>query len=258
MAISETKVTEAIIKTFTNKFLSMLELDVAVVGGGPSGLVAAYVLAKGGAKVALFERKLSIGGGMWGGGVGYNVIVVQKEAKRILDEFGISSTKYDDSYYVADSVESVAKLIGKGMDAGAKIFNLIHVEDVVAKENQVCGLVINLTPIEMSRLHVDPITIGSKFVIDATGHAAEVVNIIQKKVGPLHTESKTVVGEKSMWAEQGEKFVVEQAGEVFPNVYVTGMAVGAVAGGPRMGPIFGGMLLSGERVAKLILEKLKL
>jgi len=258
VAISETKVTEAIIKTFTNKFLSMLELDVAIVGGGPSGLVAAYALAKGGAKVALFERKLSIGGGMWGGGVGYNVIVVQKEAKRILDTFEISSEKYDDQYYVADSVESVAKLIGKVMDAGGKIFNLIHVEDVVAKEGKVCGLVINLTPIEMSGLHVDPVTIGSKFVIDATGHAAEVINIIQKKVGPLHTESKEVVGEKSMWAEQGEKFVVERAGEVFPNVYVTGMAVGAVVGGPRMGPIFGGMLLSGERVANLILKKLKL
>jgi len=258
MAISEIKVTEAIIKTFTDKFLNALELDVAIVGGGPSGLVAAYVLAKGGAKVALFERKLSIGGGMWGGGIGYNVIVVQKEAKRILDKFEISSKKYDDQYYVADSVESVAKLIVKAMDAGAKIFNLIHVEDVVAKEGKVCGLVINLTPIEMARLHVDPVTIGSKFVIDATGHAAEVVNIIQKKVGPLHTESKAVVGEKSMWAEQGEKFVVERAGEVFPNVYVAGMAVGAVVGGPRMGPIFGGMLLSGERVAKLILERLKL
>jgi hypothetical protein len=53
------------------------------------------VLAKRGAKVALFERKLSIGGGMWGGRIGYNVIVVQKEAKRILDTFEISSNQYD-------------------------------------------------------------------------------------------------------------------------------------------------------------------
>jgi ribulose 1,5-bisphosphate synthetase/thiazole synthase len=32
-------------------------------------LVAAYYLTRGGYKVSLFERKLSIGGGMWGGGM---------------------------------------------------------------------------------------------------------------------------------------------------------------------------------------------
>jgi thiamine thiazole synthase len=35
------------------------------------------------------------------------------------------------------------------------------------------------------------------------------------------------------------------------------MAANAVHGSPRMGPIFGGMLLSGERVAKILIEKLK-
>jgi len=33
-------------------------LDVAIVGGGPSGLVAGYNLAKDGFKVALFETNL--------------------------------------------------------------------------------------------------------------------------------------------------------------------------------------------------------
>jgi thiamine thiazole synthase len=35
------------------------------------------------------------------------------------------------------------------------------------------------------------------------------------------------------------------------------MAASAVSGTPRMGPIFGGMLLSGKKVADLIIEKLK-
>jgi thiamine thiazole synthase len=35
------------------------------------------------------------------------------------------------------------------------------------------------------------------------------------------------------------------------------MAVAALHQTPRMGPIFGGMLLSGKRVADLIVEKLK-
>ena len=108
----------------------------------------------------------------------------------------------------------------------------------------------------MAQLHVDPITIGTKFVIDATGHPAEVAHVIQKKVGPLKTKTKDVVGERAMFAEDGEKFVVDKADEIFPNVYVAGMCVGAVYGGPRMGPIFGGMLLSGEKVARLILKRL--
>jgi ribulose 1,5-bisphosphate synthetase/thiazole synthase len=34
------------------------------------------------------------------------------------------------------------------------------------------------------------------------------------------------------------------------------MAANAVAGAPRMGPVFGGMLLSGEKAAKLAIAKL--
>jgi len=68
---------------------------------------------------------------------------------------------------------------------------------------------------------------------------------------------KIIKGEGPMNAEEGEKFVVEKAGEVVPGLYVAGMAVNAVYGGPRMGPIFAGMLLSGKKTAKDILEKFK-
>jgi ribulose 1,5-bisphosphate synthetase/thiazole synthase len=61
-------------------------------------------------------------------------------------------------------------------------------------------------------------------------------------------------GEGPMDATAGEGFVVERVAEAYPGLWVTGMAVCATFGGPRMGPIFGGML-SGMRVAELILEK---
>jgi len=56
---------------------------------------------------------------------------------------------------------------------------------------------------------------------------------------------------------EAERLVVEKTGEVCPGLYVAGMAVAALHGTPRMEPIFGGMLLSGEKAAKLITERLK-
>jgi len=38
---------------------------------------------------------------------------------------------------------------------------------------------------------------------------------------------------------------------------VAGMAANAVAGESRMGPVFGGMLLSGEHAANLVIKNLK-
>jgi thiamine thiazole synthase len=59
-----------------------------------------------------------------------------------------------------------------------------------------------------------------------------------------------------LWVERGEKGTVESSGRVYPGLYVSGMAANAVHGAFRMRPIFGGMLLSGRKVAKLILEEL--
>ena len=60
-----------------------------------------------------------------------------------------------------------------------------------------------------------------------------------------------------MWVARSEAMVVENTREVFPNCFVTGLAVAAVDGSPRMGPAFGSMLLSGKRTADLVRHKLK-
>ena len=65
------------------------------------------------------------------------------------------------------------------------------------------------------------------------------------------------MGERSMWAEVAEKKIVENTKEVFPSLIVAGMAANAVCGTPRMGPIFGGMLLSGKRAAEVAMEILQ-
>jgi thiazole biosynthesis enzyme len=257
MAIDEITISKAILERFNKKLIDSLESDVAIVGGGPAGLTAAYYLAKNSVKVILFERKLSIGGGMWGGGIMFNEIVVQDEGKEILDEFGIRITPFEKGYYCADSIEAVSTLCSAAVKAGTKIFNLLSAEDVLLTEERVTGLVINWSAVEMAHLHVDPITVRTKYVIDATGHAAEIVSIIQRKSGcKLNTPTGTVVGEKPMHAERGEKMIIENTREVFPGVFVAGMCANATYGAPRMGPIFGGMLMSGKRAAELVRKKL--
>jgi len=255
MALSETVITRAIIERYTRKLLDCTELDTAIVGGGPAGLVAAYFLAIAGNKVALFERKLSIGGGMWGGGMMFNEIVVQREGKEILDIFGVRSEAYEPGYFTADAVETVTTICSHAVKAGARIFTCISVEDVIVREGRVTGLVVTWSPVESTGLHVDPLSVSARHVIEATGHGMEVLRVIERKAEiKLATPTGKILGERSMWAEKAEQLTLENTREICPGVFVAGMSANAAFGGPRMGPIFGGMLLSGKKAATLILS----
>ncbi len=257
--LDETIITRAIIESYTKEFVDHLKVDVIIAGAGPAGLVAAKFLAQGGLKTVIFERKLSFGGGMLGGGIMFNKIVVQDDAKPILDEYNIKTEEFEPNYHVADAVETVAKLTAGAIDAGVKIFNLISVEDVKINDKlEVNGVVVNWTAVEMAKLHVDPVTFESKCVIDATGHDVEVVKTILRKIpnSKLNTSTGTIMGELPMNAEIGEKILLDTTKEIYPGLYVAGMAANACSGGQRMGPIFGGMLLSGKKVSTLIKKEL--
>ncbi|MEM1513551.1 MAG: sulfide-dependent adenosine diphosphate thiazole synthase [Candidatus Thermoplasmatota archaeon] len=251
--IRDIEITKIIVETFLEEFLKNLEIDVAIAGAGPSGLTAARYLAKNGKKVMVFERNLSPGGGMWGGGIGFPFIVM-KEGKELLEEVGVKCFKRD-GYWVANSIEAVSKLVSSAIDNGARIFNGMTIEDVMVRNGKINGVVINWSAIKEAKMHVDPVAIEAKFVIDATGHDCNIARIVEKKYG-LNTPTKRIEGEKAMWADEGEKKTVENTGEIFPGLYVAGMAANAVFGAPRMGPIFGGMLLSGKKVAELIIKKI--
>lgn len=256
--IDEGQISRAIISSYYDELLSCLEADVVIGGAGPSGLSAAYFLAKEGYKVVLFERHLRPGGGMAGGGMLFNKIVVQEEARPLLEEWGIRYIKYNDNYYVASSLETLACLLLKALKAGVHMFNGISIEDVIIRNSKIQGVVINWSAVEIAKLHVDPLAVKSYFVIDATGHAAEIAQVVARKTeGKLLTATGGVIGEKPMWAEEGERVLLINTREIYPHLYVCGMAANAVFGGPRMGAIFGGMFLSGQRVAHLIIDRFK-
>ncbi len=261
MSLNERDITEAILTEYFEKFKSSLDLDVAIVGGGPSGLMAGYRLASRGFSVALFERKLSLGGGMWGGGMTFNFIVVQDEGRHLLEDIGLTLKPFKNTYYTVDAVAATTTLASKACLAGVRVFNCISVEDVVLREEnglkRVTGLVINSSPVEIARLHVDPLVINCKYVIECTGHDVEVLKtLVRKNDVRLNTPSGGIEGEQSMWAEVAETNTVNNTREIFPGVYVAGMAANASFGSYRMGPIFGGMLLSGAKVADEIAQRL--
>jgi len=262
MQLDDITISRAITESFMKDFQQAMDVEVAIGGAGPAGMTAAYYLAKEGIKTVIFERSLRPGGGMPGGGMMFNTIVVQEAARAILDEFDVRTREYETGYYTADSVEASSAICFKAIQAGAKIFNLVSIEDVMIRENdRITGLVLNWSAVSLAKLHVDPLSIRSKVVIDATGHASEICHIVVNKLGGrLRTEGGGIMGERSMWAEVAEGKIIENTREVYPGLIVAGMAANAVCGTPRMGPIFGGMLLSGKRAAvaaKEVLQQLE-
>ncbi|OGN99156.1 MAG: ribose 1,5-bisphosphate isomerase [Chloroflexi bacterium RBG_13_51_52] len=252
--VGEVVITRAIVEEFAKEFNEYVESDCIIIGGGPSGLVAGRDIARAGKKVVIIERNNYLGGGFWSGGYLMPKVTVRHPGEKILDELGVPYKTVAKGLVVCDAPHACAALIAAACAAGVKIFNMTMLEDLVVKDGRVCGAVINWSPIASLPRQVaalDPVAIEAKVVIDATGHDATVVAKLEKR------NLIKMKGEGAMWIEKSEDLIVEHTGECFPGLIVTGMAVGAVYGLPRMGPTFGSMFLSGEVAAKVALEKMK-
>jgi len=252
----ESSITRVIWEEASRDWLELSSVDVVVVGAGPSGLAAAKYLAEKGLRVLVAERRLSFGGGIGGGGMLLHKVVVDERGLPVLRDFGV---RYKESsirgLYTVDAAELIAKLASGALEAGAKIILGLTVEDLVVRYNpfRVQGVVVEWSAIPLSGLHVDPLFIESKAVVDATGHDAEVLRILERKNPEAGVK---VPGEKSAYSEKADSDVVEYTGRVVPGLYVAGMAAAALHGLNRMGPLFTGMLLSGRRVAEVIARDL--
>ncbi|MEZ0289699.1 MAG: sulfide-dependent adenosine diphosphate thiazole synthase [Sulfolobales archaeon] len=252
----ESKISRVIWKYTAEDWVDLSEVDVIIVGAGPSGMTAAKYLAQSGLKTVIFERRLSFGGGIGGGGMLLHKIVVDESAIPILNDFNIKY-KYsgESDLYVIDSSELMAKLAVGAIDAGAKIITGVSVEDLIVREDpfRVVGVVIQWSAVQLAGLHVDPLFVSSRAVVDATGHDAEVLRILERKNPEIGVK---LLSERSAYTEISEKTVVEKTGKVIEGLYVAGMAVAALYHLYRMGPIFAGMLKSGKRVAEIIIRDL--
>ncbi len=254
--ISEIQVTKTIVNEFLDDFIqNILDSDVVVVGSGPCGVAAAKYAAEFGHKTVMIERNLYAGGGMWQGGYLMPKNTVGAPAHKILEECGVELKEVEDGLYVCDSFEMVSKMLVSACDAGVKMLNSTNVDDIILKDDHVEGVVIQWYPAKKmppEMTCMDPIAIRSKVVIDATGHDSFLV----KRLSEQRSGIPVPKGCGSLWVDEGERKTVELTHEIYPGLIVAGMAATSTYGAPRMGPIFGGMLLAGRKAAELAHEKI--
>lgn len=246
--VSDGDVTRAILRSFASELDEHVSSDAIVVGAGPAGLICARELARKGRRVLLVERNNYLGGGFWIGGFLMNKLTVRAPAHTELSELGVRLTEAQDGLYVTDAPWACSKLIASACDAGVKVLNMTSVDDVVLKNGRVCGVVVNWTPVGALPRQitcVDPVSLEASVVVDATGHDAAVAEKLARR-GLIE-----LAGMGPMDADSSEDAIVEHTGEVFPGLIACGMSVSTLRGLLRMGPTFGGMLLSGRKAAEL-------
>ncbi|VFJ15250.1 NAD(P)/FAD-dependent oxidoreductase [Candidatus Nitrosocosmicus franklandus] len=160
-----------------------MSYDIAIVGGGPAGLSAAYSASKEGLKVALFEKDPSFGHNIRTSGVSWIKEMLKYEIPSdcynpiknfvfISPNNEIRISGKEDSACVLDVRKMYQYLASKAAAAGANLFVKSQVADISRDlMTKTSHLKVNST--------ISPKSIKAKLIIDASGFSS----FVSRKLG---------------------------------------------------------------------------
>lgn len=182
----------------------------------------------------------------------FHKVVVKAPADALLRKFGCRLKGLEEDLFVGNAVE-----VGPSLRTG----QLTPGEDNSRRGPwtwctefplRIVGTVVQWAFVTMDGLHLDPLVIKCKAVIHFPGHFAEVLSMVSKNFELGYQP----------WARcpcgllKARNWYSKTRG-VCPGLFAAGMAVVAIDCTPRVGLMFGGMLVSGAKVAQLVREDIK-
>lgn len=257
--IEESVISREMTARYFQEMIDFAESDAVVVGAGPAGLMASYVLGQHGVKTSIIEANIAPGGGAWVAGQLFSAMIIRKPAHLLLDELGLTYDEKENYVVLRHAAQYTARVLSRVLDFDCvKLFNGVAVEDLIVHDDEVKGVVTNWMPV--TKIHgqqccMDPNMIRSRVVISSCGHdgpfgATGVKRLAQ--IGLL----EDVPGMRALNVQQSEQDVVKYTQEIVPGMIVAGMEVAEAFGTNRMGPSFGAMLVSGYKAGLIALNKL--
>ncbi|KAI0247132.1 Thi4 family-domain-containing protein [Lactifluus subvellereus] len=253
--VKEAQVSRAMIKRYFDMMYERAVSDVVIVGAGSAGLSCAYHLAKTrpDLKITILEANVAPGGGAWLGGQLMTPMVVRKPADRFLTELDVPFEDEDNFVVVKHAALFTSTILSKVLRMPNVImFNATAVEDLVVHGRRVAGVVTNWTLVAQnhdSQSCMDPNTITAPVIVSATGHDGPMGAFCAKRLvsAGLH---ERLGGMRGLDMKEAEENIVMGTREVVPGLVMAGMELSEYDGVNRMGPTFGGMMVSGIKAAQ--------